>query len=120
MQTKPTSMITLVGVGALVLAIYRPLPALPGLTPVPPPNHYLDLPPLPIPDARDNLRLRTVSRHCEKLAIAAVQFYGLAACRLARNFRHCAGEHPRMAAFERFFAAGFKDKLIHLAADKRG
>ena len=34
--------------GGLVLAIYRPLPALPGLTPVPPPNRYIDLPPLPI------------------------------------------------------------------------
>lgn len=34
--------------GGLVLAIYRPLPALPGLTPVPPPNHYIDLPPLPM------------------------------------------------------------------------
>jgi RES domain-containing protein len=33
--------------GGQVLAIYRPLPALPGLTPVPPPNHYDDLPPLP-------------------------------------------------------------------------
>jgi RES domain-containing protein len=33
--------------GGQVLVIYRPLPALPGLVPVPPPNHYDDLPPLP-------------------------------------------------------------------------
>ncbi len=33
---------------ARVLTIYRPLPALPGGTPVPPPNRYIDLPPLPI------------------------------------------------------------------------
>lgn len=34
-------------VGGQVLAIFRPLPALPGLTPVPPANHYDELPPLP-------------------------------------------------------------------------
>ncbi len=34
--------------GGQVLAIFRPLPALPGLTPVPPPNYYDGLPPLPI------------------------------------------------------------------------
>ena len=33
--------------GGLVLAIYRPLPTLPGLTSMPPPNRYADLPPLP-------------------------------------------------------------------------
>ena len=33
--------------GGRVLAIFRPLPALPGLKPVPPPNRYDDLPPLP-------------------------------------------------------------------------
>ncbi len=30
-----------------VLTIFRPLPGLPGLRAVPPPRHYLDLPPLP-------------------------------------------------------------------------
>jgi RES domain-containing protein len=30
-----------------VLTIFRPLPALPGVRPVPPPNHYTELPPLP-------------------------------------------------------------------------
>ncbi len=30
-----------------VLTIFRPLPALPGLTPLPPPRHYKELPPLP-------------------------------------------------------------------------
>ena len=34
-------------VGGQVLAIFRPLPALPGLRPVPPANHHDDLPPLP-------------------------------------------------------------------------
>jgi RES domain-containing protein len=33
--------------GGNVLAIFRPLPALPGLTSVPPPNRYDELPPLP-------------------------------------------------------------------------
>jgi RES domain-containing protein len=33
--------------GGQVLAIFRPLPALPGLSTVPPPNRYDDLPPLP-------------------------------------------------------------------------
>jgi RES domain-containing protein len=33
--------------GGKVLAIFRPLPAIPGLSAVPPPNHYDDLPPLP-------------------------------------------------------------------------
>lgn len=33
--------------GGRVLAIFRPLPALPGLTPVPPPNRHDELPPLP-------------------------------------------------------------------------
>jgi RES domain-containing protein len=30
-----------------VLTIFRPLPALPGIRAVPPPNHYTELPPLP-------------------------------------------------------------------------
>lgn len=34
-------------VDGTVLAIFRPLPPLNGLTPVPPPTHYDDLPPLP-------------------------------------------------------------------------
>jgi len=33
--------------GGLVLVVFRPLPAMPGLTQVPPPNHYVELPPLP-------------------------------------------------------------------------
>ena len=33
--------------GGQVLAIFRPLPALPGLSAIPPPNRYNDLPPLP-------------------------------------------------------------------------
>lgn len=33
--------------GGQVLTIFRPLPALPGLRPLPPPNHYEALPPLP-------------------------------------------------------------------------
>jgi RES domain-containing protein len=34
-------------VGGRVLAIFRPLPAVPGLRPVPPVRHYNELPPLP-------------------------------------------------------------------------
>lgn len=34
-------------VGGQVLTIFRPLPAMPGLTTVPPANHYTELPPLP-------------------------------------------------------------------------
>ena len=34
-------------VGGRVLAIFRPLPAVPGLRPVPPVRHYVELPPLP-------------------------------------------------------------------------
>jgi len=34
--------------GGLVLAVFRPLPTMPGLTPLPPAHHYDDLPPLPI------------------------------------------------------------------------
>jgi hypothetical protein len=30
-----------------VLTIFRPLPKLPGVRPIPPPNHYTELPPLP-------------------------------------------------------------------------
>ena len=33
--------------GGRVLVAFRPLPAMPGLTSVPPPNHYVELPPLP-------------------------------------------------------------------------
>lgn len=33
--------------GGQVLVIFRPHPALRGLTPLPPPNHYDELPPLP-------------------------------------------------------------------------
>jgi hypothetical protein len=34
-------------VGGRVLTIFRPLPALPGLTPLPPAHRYEELPPLP-------------------------------------------------------------------------
>lgn len=33
--------------GGRVLAVFRPLPAVPGVRPLPPPRHHLELPPLP-------------------------------------------------------------------------
>ncbi len=35
-------------VGGRVLAVFRPLPAVPGVRAVPPPRHHTDLPPLPM------------------------------------------------------------------------
>src|SRR5208282_3193302 len=74
---------------------------------------------LPIPDAGNDLRLRTVSSNRKKFSIGTVNLDGFPGFRFAGAFRDGAREYPGMPTFQRFLAAGFEDKPIHGTTDER-
>jgi hypothetical protein len=84
-----------------------------------PEKRGVDFPLLPSPHARDDLRLRVAGGHRQEFPVGAVDLDGVARFRRAGEFRDRARKHPRMAALERFLAAGLEDELIHATADER-
>ena len=55
---------------------------------------------LPVPHARNDVRLRIARGHREKFAGAAVDFDGVAGLRVAGKLADRAREHPRMATLQ--------------------